>query len=46
VFPLKIVVVEAPFKKLGLDFIGDFKDKYRNKNYWVLIAIEYFTRWV
>jgi hypothetical protein len=46
-FPLKPVIVEAPFQQWGLDFIGEFKDNSNNNGYhWVLTAIDYFTRWV
>jgi transposase InsO family protein len=45
-FPLKPVVVEAPFQQWGLDFIGEFKDNSNNGYHWVLTAIDYFTRWV
>jgi len=40
------MVVEAPFQHWGLDFIGEFKDKYSNGYRCVLIATNYFTRWV
>jgi len=46
VFPLKPVIVEAPFQQWCLDFIGEFKDNSRNGYHWILTAIEYFTRWV
>jgi hypothetical protein len=44
--PLKPVVVEAPFQQSGLDFIGEFKDNSSNVYRWILIATNYFTRWV
>jgi hypothetical protein len=43
---LKPVVVEAPFQQWGLEFIGEFKDNSSNGYCWVLIATDYFTRWV
>jgi len=40
------VVVEAPCQEWGVDFIGEFKDKSSNRYHWILIATNYFTRWV
>jgi hypothetical protein len=45
-FPLKPIIVEAPFQQWGLDFIGEFKDNSNNGYHWVLTATNYFTRWV
>jgi hypothetical protein len=44
--PLQPVVVEAPFQQWGLDFIGKFKDNSSNGYSWVIIATDYFTKWV
>jgi transposase InsO family protein len=44
--PLKPVVVEAPFQQWGLDFIGEFKENSSNGYRWILMATDYFTRWV
>jgi transposase InsO family protein len=44
--PLKPVVIEAPFQQWGLDFVGEFKDNSSNGYQWILIATDYFTRWV
>jgi hypothetical protein len=44
--PLKPVVVEAPFQKWGLDFIGEFKEIYSNGYRSILTSTYYFTRWV
>ena len=45
-FPLQLVVVQAPFQQWGLDFIGQFKDNSSNGYSWILIATDYFTKWV
>jgi transposase InsO family protein len=39
-------VVEATFQHWGLDFIREFKDNSSNGHKWILIATDYFTRWV
>lgn len=44
--PLHAVVVEVPFQQWGLYFIGEFKEKSINGHRWILIAMDYFTRWV
>jgi hypothetical protein len=44
--PLQPVVVEAPFQQWGLEFIGKFNDNSSNGYSWVLIATDYFTKWV
>jgi hypothetical protein len=44
--PLQCIIVERPFQKWGLDFIGEFKDNSSNGFKWVLTATDYFTRWV
>jgi hypothetical protein len=38
--------VDAPFQQLGLYFIREFKEKLSNGFKWILMAIDYFTRWV
>ena len=45
-FPLHPVVVEDPFQKWGLYFIGKFKDNSSNGYSWILTATDYFTKWV
>jgi hypothetical protein len=44
--PLQPVVVEASFQQWGLDFIGKFNDNSSNGYSWVIIATDYFTKWV
>ena len=40
--PLKPISIEAPFQQWGLDFIGEINPQHR----WILIAIDYFTKWI
>eukprot|EP00253_Pinus_taeda_P032202 PITA_32202 len=44
--PLQPVVVEAPFKHWGLDFIGKFHENSSNGYSWILTATDYFPKWV
>jgi transposase InsO family protein len=44
--PLQPMVVEAPFQQWGLDFIRKFNNNSSNGFSWVLIATDYFTKWV
>ena len=45
-FPLKPIVVQAPFEQWGIDFINKFKDNSSNGYSWILTTIDYFTKWV
>lgn len=44
--PLQPVIVEAPFQQWGLYFIENFHENSSNGYTWILIEIDYFTRWV
>lgn len=44
--PLQPVIVEAPFQQWGLYFIEKFHENSSNGYTWILIEIDYFTRWV
>jgi hypothetical protein len=44
--PLQPMIVEVPFQQWGLDFIGEFKDNSSNGYKWILMAIDYFMKWV
>lgn len=44
--PLQPILIEAPLKQWGLDFIGEFKDNSSNGHKWILTATDYLTRWV
>lgn len=39
-------MVDAPFRQWGLDFIGEFKDNSSHGYKWILMATDYFTKWV
>ena len=44
--PLLLVLIEAPFRQWGLDFIGEINPSSSGQFKWILIAIDYFTKWV
>lgn len=44
--PLQPISIEAPFKKWRMDFIGDISDPSSVGHKWILVATDYFTKWV
>ncbi|XP_028215089.1 uncharacterized protein LOC114397183 [Glycine soja] len=44
--PLNILVVPWPFSMWGIDVIGAIEPKASNRHRFVLVAIDYFTKWV
>ena len=44
--PLKPVEVQAPFQQWGMDFIGEISPKTSTGYSWILVATNYFTKWV
>ena len=44
--PLVPIFVEAPFQKWGLDFIGEINPISYGQHRWILIATDFFTKWV
>jgi hypothetical protein len=44
--PLKLISVEAPFMQWGLDFIGEINSPSSAQHKWILIATNYFTKWI
>lgn len=44
--PLKPVEVQTPFQQWGLDFIGEISNKSSGGHSWILVATDYFTKWV
>jgi hypothetical protein len=44
--PLKPVVVTGPFQQWGLDFIGEIHPPSSNQHKWILVATDYFTKWI
>ena len=44
--PLNHILVEAPFQRWGLDFIGEINPNYSGQHRWILNATDYFTNWI
>jgi len=44
--PLKPILVEAPFRHWGLDFIGEIHPQSSAQHKWILTATDYFTKWI
>ena len=44
--PLKPVIIIEPFEQWGLDIIGEIKPNSSLQHKYILIATDYFTRWV
>jgi transposase InsO family protein len=44
--PLKPIMVTVPFQQWGLDFIGEIHPPSRNPHRWILVATDYFTKWI
>ena len=44
--PLKPFAVSAPFQQWGLDFIGEISPASSRQHRWILIATDFFTKWV
>ena len=44
--PLKLVVIEEPFQQWGLDFIGPIHPSSAARHNHILMATNYFTKWV
>ncbi|XP_059067483.1 uncharacterized protein LOC131858300 [Cryptomeria japonica] len=44
--PLRLVVVDEPFKEWGIDFIGLINPHSNASHMYILTAIDYFTKWV
>jgi hypothetical protein len=45
-FPLKLISIQASYRKWGLDFIGEIYPSYSSQNKWILTATDYFTKWI
>lgn len=43
--PLKPIVVDQPFTKWGMDFIGPINPNSSAGHKWILTATNYFTMW-
>eukprot|EP00253_Pinus_taeda_P034247 PITA_34247 len=44
--PLVPIYVEAPFQQWGLDFIREIHPPSPGQHRWILIATDYFTKWI
>jgi len=44
--PLKTVHVNGPFQQWGLDFIGEINRHSSGQHKWILVATDYFTKWI
>jgi len=44
--PLKPIFTEKPFQQWGLDFIGEIHPPSSGQHRWILIATDYFTKWI
>jgi hypothetical protein len=44
--PLKPVISSAPFQQWGLDFIGEIHPSSNDQHRWIMLATDYFTKWI
>jgi hypothetical protein len=44
--PLRPIVVTGPFQQWGLDFIGEIHPPSSSQHRWILVATDYFTKWI
>lgn len=44
--PLKPITAVGPFQQWGLDFIGERHPQSSNQHRWILVATDYFTKWI
>ena len=44
--PLKPVHTNGPFQQWGLDFIGEINPHLSGQHKWILVATDYFTKWI
>eukprot|EP00253_Pinus_taeda_P034288 PITA_34288 len=44
--PLKPVHTNDPFQQWGLDFIGEINPHSNGQHKWILVATDYFTKWI
>ena len=40
------IVVIGPFQQWGLDFIGEINPSSSGQHKWILLATDYFTKWI
>jgi hypothetical protein len=44
--PLKQIITHGPFQQWGLDFIEDINPSSSRQHRWILLAIDYFKKWI
>lgn len=44
--PLKPIHAYGPFQQWGLDFIGEINPHSSGQHRWILVATNYFTKWI
>jgi hypothetical protein len=44
--PLKPITASGPFQQWGLDFIGEVNPPSSEQHKWIIIATNYFTKWI
>jgi len=44
--PLKPIIAKGPFQQWGLDFIGEINPHSSGQHRWILVATDYFTKWI
>ena len=44
--PLKPIHANDPFQQWSLDFIGEINPHSSCQHRWILVAIDYFTKWI
>jgi hypothetical protein len=44
--PLRPIVVNGPCQQWGLDFIGEINPSSSGQHKWILVATDYFTKWI
>ena len=44
--PLNVMTAPWPFAMCGIDMIGEIKPTASNGHHFILVAIDYFTKWV
>jgi len=44
--PLKPIHAKGHFQQWGLDFIGEINPHSSGQYRWILVAIDYFTKWI
>ena len=44
--PLNVMTAPWPFAMWGIDMIGDIKPTASNRHLFIIVSINYFTKWV